>query len=756
MPRAASLSRRERLGLEAIRAGFQRARLAVDKVRRGREHGVVDDEGAGLSISLPVVRAFTKEAALSRLDAVDKARGRARYVGDLVLPGMVHVAVARSTMPHARIVRVDSTSAAAAPGVLAVFSGEDLSDKLYGRALVDCPVLARGKVRFVGERVVAVVAESRRAAEEAAALVEVEYDPLPAVTDMRQALTPDAPVVHERHWEYEGALASPEDPANQVYRGIEGSLEALEEALVASAHALDVTYTSQSVHQGYLEPQACVADFQSPERVRVWLTNKAPYRIREMIGHCLDIDPAAIELEPTSLGGDFGGKGSAQDSPLCVALSRALGRPVKMVLRYSEDLIATNPRARSEIRVRLGCDEEGGLTAVGVEALLDAGAYGGFTPATAGPRGAVTIPSYRIPVFYSDMRRVYTNTVPRGNMRAPGAPQGIFAFESAMDELAAEVGLHPAELRRRNLLRVGDSDSSRQRWTEHRGAETLDAAYGAFEPIEPPRGWLHGTGLAVYSRPTPSRASTSLRVLPLDDGCVRVETALVETGTGSHSALRQMVSDQLDVPLGKVEVVGVSTSDLPRDQGAGGSRVTVGLAAIVEVAGKAWHNRLVDEPVLVEIDDVVGPPVGSYVALLAQVAVDPETGQLDVLELLSAVDVATIVNPRAHQMQIDGGATMGFGFACLEDLLEAEGQIWAADLGELKLPTARDVPRLRTVHVPGGIGMGMANVKSIGESTTPPVAAAVANAVHAATGCRIRDLPITAEKIHAALRGQGA
>jgi putative selenate reductase molybdopterin-binding subunit len=232
-----------------------------------------------------------------------------------------------------------------------------------------------------------------------------------------------------------------------------------------------------------------------------------------------------------------------------------------------------------------------------------------------------------------------------------------------------------------------------------------------------------------------------------------VETPLIETGTGSHTALRQMIASQLDLRPQDVEVTGVGTGALPRDAGAGGSRVTAGLAAAVDAAAKAWAGRLRDEPVAVELNEGTGPRVGSYVAQIAQVAVDPETGQLLVLEILTAADVASVVNPAAFQMQIDGGVAMGYGFACLEDLGEADGQVWSATLGEFKLPTARDVPRYRTVHVPGAIGVGTANVKNIGESTTPPVAPAIAGAVFAATGCRLRDLPLTAEKIFDAMRG---
>ena len=689
-----------------------------------------------------------------RGDALAKASGAARYVADVSLPGMAHLAIARSSMAHAEITAIDSAAASACDGVIGVFTAADVSPTPYGRSLADSPLLARGKVRFVGERVVAVVAETRQQAEAAAALVEIDYEPLPAVLTPAEALAPGAPLVHDRPWEYVGAVVAEGEGANVIYHGVHGSEDQLDAALTGAAFTVDRTYRTHSVHQGYLEPQACIAHYESPTAVRLWLTNKAPYRIREMIARCLDIVPAAIEVQALTLGGDFGGKGSAQNAPLCVELSRLTGRPVRSVLRYSEDLTTTNPRHPTEVRVRIGCDPDGRIVGAAIQAVLNAGAYGGFTPNGRGPHGAIEITSYRIPVFFSESTRVYTNTVPRGNMRAPGAPQGIFAFESAMDELAAEAGLDPAELRRRNLLHTGETATGGPVWVEHRGLDVLDAALGAVERVDPPPGWLHGQGLAVYSRGTATKVNTSLRLTPTDDGGVRVETPLIETGTGSHTVLRQLVAEQLGFAPDKVEVVGVSTNELPFDHGAGGSRVTAGFAAAVDAAAKAWRNRVGQESVLVEVDEPIDPAVGSYMAQVAQVAVDPETGQLRVLEILTAVDVAAVINPAAHQMQIDGGVAMGYGFACLEDLGESEGQVWAANLGEFKMPSARDMPRLRTVKVPGGIGVGTADVKNIGESTTPPVPAAIANAVFAATGARLRDLPITAERIYQA-RGDG-
>lgn len=709
----------------------------------------------GEQASDPAVTGREAKRGPGRLDARRKASGESVYVGDLTRPGMAHAAVVRSAVPHGRIRGIDATAAAASPGVIGVYTAADVSPNPYGRLIRDIPILARDKVRYVGEQVAAVVAETRLQAEAAAALVEVDYDELPAVTNPQGALAPDAVRVHDAPWDYPRATLKPEDGHNLQSLLRVGELAAVEAALAGSAYVVESTYTTPAGHQGYIEPWACLAEVEPSGKVRLWLTNKSPYRLREQIGACLDLEPDAIEIEPITLGGDFGGKGSPEEAPLCIELARLTGRPVKLVLRYSEDLTATNPRHPSTTTVRVGCDADGRLTALSYRALLDGGAYAGFKPVPGvAIHGFLEGPGYRIPAFYTECAIAYTNTVPKGHMRAPGSPQVIFASESAIDELAAKAGIDPFEFRRRNLLENGESDPNGHSWVEFRGKQTLEAAIAAMGERPVPAGWLSGRGVSVYNRATSTSTETSLCLVPLPDAKLRVEIPVVETGTGSHTLVRELLSRELGYPGEDIEVVQVSTDDLPQDPGAGGSRVSASMSMAVDEAVKAWRSRLSDEPVTVVVSQSGGPPVGSYGVQVAHVAIDPETGQLRVLEILTAVDVAEVINDKAHQMQIDGGTAMGFGFATLEDLDEADGQVWAANLGEFKLPSARDVPVWRTVLVPGGRGVGTANVKSIGETTNPPTAAAIANAIADATGCRIRDLPLRAERIYTALKGQ--
>jgi CO/xanthine dehydrogenase Mo-binding subunit len=262
-----------------------------------------------------------------------------------------------------------------------------------------------------------------------------------------------------------------------------------------------------------------------------------------------------------------------------------------------------------------------------------------------------------------------------------------------------------------------------------------------------------GTGLAVYARATPAPAATSVRLTPLADGRLELGLPIPETGTGSHAMARGQLAAALGIDPDRVTVRQLATTALPHDPGVGGSRVTAGMSRAMAELAQAWQASTQDGPVVADLAAAAEPAPLSYCAQVARVLVDTETGQVRITELISAVDVAAILNPRAHQMQIDGGAVMGLGFACLEDLQQDEGQVWAANLGEFRLPTAADVPRLRTVLVTGGQGVGPANVKAVGELTNVPVAAAVANAVADATGARVRQLPVTAERVYLALRG---
>lgn len=688
-----------------------------------------------------------------RIDARAKATGRAVYTADVGLPAMAHVAVTRSPVPHALVGAIDGTDALRLPGVLGVFSAADLARAgvgLFGRRVVDVPVLASGKVRFVGEPVAAVVADTRAAAERAAALVDVQYEELPGVFDPLEACRPGAVLVHDEAWAYEGAVVSAGDGPNVQSRQRHGDPDAVEQALAGAAFVVDRSYQTPAGHQGYLEPQACVVD-ASGSSIDVWASTKSPYRLVSQLAHCLGAAEEQVVVHPVLLGGDFGGKGSPMGVPLTAALSRLTGRPCRLALRYWEDLTATNPRHPAVLRIRVGADGDGRLAALHLQVVADGGAYAGYKPVP----GAVlhgfgdAASGYRIDPLCIDATIVYTTSVPKGHMRSPGSPQAAFAVECAIDELAAAVGLAPGELRRRNVVRSGERDGHGHVRRQSLGVEVIDAAVDAVTKAPAPPGWCHGTGMALTERATAS-GETSIRLRAVDGGRLVVEVPFPETGTGSHTAVRDGLCRLLGMEPAAVEIRSVGSAALPRDAGVGASRVTASISTVLGRAADEWHRRGDVDTIEVEVtgDD---QRVSSYCIQVAQVAVDPDSGEVRVLEVLSALDVADIVNERAHQMQVDGGAAMGFGFACLEDLQLEGGQVWAGHLGEFRIPTARDVPRWRTVLVRGAEGLGALNVKGVGELANVPTAAAIANAIADAVGVRIRQLPVTAEAVHRAM-----
>ncbi len=692
-----------------------------------------------------------------RIDAVAKATGAAKYTADVVLEGMTFAAVKRSDYPSALIEDIDISVAKEIEGVLGVFTSKDLPGgaNLYGRRVFDVPILAEERVRRVGDPIAAVVATSREIAEAAAELIDVTYKELPVVATARDAIKPGAPLIHEKPWEYKGAVVTPEMGINIQSIDTHGSREAAEAALRGAAHIIDETYITPGDHQGYIEPQACIADYHPDGSLNVWNTNKSPYRLRDVLSAVFSLDPKKVEIMPTVLGGDFGGKGSPGDAPLCTALSILVGKPVKMVLRYSEDLLSTDGRHASEIRVRLGVDKDGKLVGGIFEALLDGGSYAGFKPVnTVNLHGIVDAAiAYRVPEFFVESKIVYTNNQPKGHMRAPGSPQAAFAFESALDELGRRSGIGAIKIRELNLLSNGDANPYGTVWLENRGKEVLSLALSQPRTQEAPKGWLYGEGIAIYARSMAAVPKTSLRLRKGANGKVIAEVPIPENGAGGQTVVREMIRSGLGIDSDKIEVKQVSTSLLPTDAGVGGSRVSLGVTVAVANAIKLWKEMPADQE-LVEVTTSEGSdgPSGAYSAQLARVAVDPATGQLKVLEIVSAVDVAEIVNPKAHQMQIDGGTVMGYGFAVMEDLLEDGGQPWALSMGEFKLPNVADIPKLTTALLRGGKGVGPNNIKAVGELANCPTGAAIANAVEDATGARIRKLPVKAEAIYWAMK----
>jgi len=727
-----------------------------------------------------------------RMEGEEKVTGGAEYTADVSLPGTLWGRALRSPFPHALITHIDASGAQRVPGVLAVLTGADLHGVRYGRRLYDVPVLAEDRVRFVGERVAAVAAVDRDTAEEALLQIEVEYEELPAVYDPLEALEPDAPILHPEVNSYVGLPRLLETPSNAFVSDTWGKGN-VEEGFAQADLIVENSFTVPPQHQAYLETHSCLVWIDQEGRVQIWASSKVPYAVKQQMSDALGLPKERILLNPISIGGDFGGKGSPMDIPLAYYLAVHSGRPVKMVMDYIEEFTAGNPRHGAVIQLKTGVMRDGSIVAHQARVVFNSGAYGGFKPAPGVNLGGASHAGgpYKIPHVHIEGIQVYTNTVPGGFMRAPGEPQTVFASESHMDIIAQQLGLDPLDFRRKNLIEEGDENPIGTRYEAIRAKETLEAAVAA-AGYGSPKAPNVGRGIAIAERTTAGGESNAAVTLS-PDGSILVHTSIFEPGTGTYTLLRQIVAEELHMQADNIQVQVWDTDGVAFDTGVGGSRVTrvAGLAAYQ--AARAASRELLSTaadllgwpeeqmtlrglevirqdtgesrpwgPMLERVGRaVVGnghvqeaapSPITSFTAQVAEVSVDPETGEVALLRFTTAHDAGTVLNPVDHQGQINGAVVQSLGYALTEELLVEEGRVTSATFGEYKILSMKDIPDLETVVLESGTGPGPYNAKGIGENPLGPVAPAIANAVQDAIGARIKDLPITAEKVYQARR----
>jgi CO/xanthine dehydrogenase Mo-binding subunit len=731
-----------------------------------------------------------------RVEGKYKVSGAALYTADRTLPDLAWGKTVRSPVAHARIAEIDVSRARQFPGVLAVLTGRDVADRPFGRQLRDMPILARDRVRFIGEKVVAIAAETAAVAEQAAMLVDVEYDDLPAVFDPLEAMLEGSPVLHEDLARYPNA-PRPVPPFPNVHSHVKWRLGDAEIGFAEADYVFAQTFTTQRIHQAYLEPHACVVVNGPQERILVWSSNKVPFQTKQYLAEVLGVDAAQILCQLSPVGGDFGGKGSLMDIPLAYYLARATGRPVKMVMSYGEELTAGNPRHPSTIQVKTGVKKDGRLWAREVKMIFDSGAYAAFKP-----NATINLPgarhgsgAYRIPHVFQEALSVYTNKVPSGHMRGPGDPQVYFAVESHTDFIARKLGIDPLEFRRMNILTMGDVLPAGDQVDTDTGKKMLDRMRLNGKRTARRNGKLFkGKGVGLCLRDI-GPGEANIEVGLHGEGKVYILTTVTDTGAGAYTILRQVVAETLGANIENVEVISGNTDSFATDIALGGSRVTylAGQAAasaalqlrrrIIESAATRW--RCATEVIRIAGAEILGPRGNklsltdfaaksaaegiswkerghfanrerkgtlSFFAQTAEVEIDPETGRLTLLKITAFNDVGTIINPLHHQGQVDGGVVQGLGFALVENLPDEHGKIVTANLGEYKIPAVGDIPRLDTVNIYDPEGLGPFHSKPIGENTGTPTAAAIANAVYDAIGAQIKDLPITSEKIYFALK----
>ncbi|HLG71187.1 MAG TPA: xanthine dehydrogenase family protein molybdopterin-binding subunit [Chloroflexota bacterium] len=734
-----------------------------------------------------------------RVEGVEKVTGRALYSANALIPGTIWGKCARSPYAYARIKSIDVSKAKALPGVLAVITAKDIKNNLVGKRVKDQPILAEDVVRFIGERVAAVAAEDKDVAEQAVDLIEVEYEELDPLLDPLTAMSDAAPLLHPNYESYVGK--SPAVPAGMKNVHAYGKWEKGDVAagFAEADEIVEGRYTTARMHQAYIEPHASVVSIDNEGRVHVWSAQKQPYGLRDALAQALEMPIENVVYEYTRVGGEFGGKGHIMDVPLCYYLAKATGRPVRMIMTYTEEFMAANPRHPGFIEFKTGVKKDGTIVAHQSRVLFDGGAYGGYKPVPTVDLGGARKAggAYRIPNTSMESVIVYTNHVPGGFMRAPGDPQVLFALESHIDEIAYKLGLDPLEFRRHNILRPGDANAAGEKWEDLRAVEVLEAAvaksnYGKAKPKP-----NIGRGMAITNRHIGGGDAEAL--IQIDSqGQVTLVTGTADAGQGSHTVQQQILAELLSIPLSQIRVTPGNTDVAPFDPGVGGGRTThVTGQAVVQAAGKAvdelkgWAAEMRGWPeneVTLEDGHFVakgeqgeavsfaeaareairrkGEPLEfrsaysknkveqeCFCAQVAEVEVDPDTGQVTVLSITTAHDSGTLINPMAAEGQVEGGVIQGFGFGVMEEMMVEDGKVANPNMGEYKIPTIADVPDIREAWVEDAPGPLPFNGRALSEHSLIVTAGAINNAVRDACGVRITSTPITAEKVYKALHG---
>ena len=731
--------------------------------------------------------------AVPRIEGADKVSGNMRYAADLPFPAALSAKMLRASLPHARILGMDTSKAARLPGVRGIITGADVAGVMVGLRMKDMPLLAQERVRYAGEPVAAVAADSDDIAEEALGLIDVQYQELPFVTDPLEAIRPGTPLLHDNPAGYKNAPEREiELPNVQSYgKWSNGDLEA---GFQKAARIFEHTFRTPLGFHGYIEPHACTVQINADGRVEIWASNKAPFTLRSRFARDLGLEEENVKVHILPVGGDFGGKTSVTEAPICYFLAKKTGKPVRMVLEYTEELTAVSHRHPAVITLRTGVDGDGRLCAMQVRAVFSGGGYAALKAnaevTVQGPRRAASY--YRIPAIQVETLCAYTNQVPCTQTRTPGSPQTTFAVESHMDIIARELGMDPVAFRMKNLLDDGEPTPFGQKLKGIVVKDTLKKALDTAGWTKP-KGKNIGRGVAVYERP--SGAGKSGAAITIEaGGDVNVDLGVPDVGPGIHTVVQQIVSEVLDVPMARVHVRVADTDTSPFDSGTGGSKSTnsVGTAAyqaVTEIKSKIialaaanlgctaediraangrytaperkampfseLMRRAVEQNggVLTHLSiyEPSRAPITSFAAQVAEVEVDPGTGQARVKKLTTVHDSGTVLNHLSYTGQIDGGVITGLGFALMEDNSLVDGKMPTANLGEFKMATIADVPKLTTVLMEDAAGPTPYQGKAIAEIPNVPTAAAIANAIQDAVGVRLLDLPLTSEKIYGAL-----
>jgi CO/xanthine dehydrogenase Mo-binding subunit len=740
---------------------------------------------------------------LPRVDARERVTGGAVYPADLKLPGMLHAKLLRSPHAHARIRRIDTTRAEAFPGVLAVVTAADFPELELGASIpmgeagydmwmVAQINMARGKVLWVGQPVAAVAAVDLHVAEAALTLIEVEYEPLPAVVDLAAAMAPDAPVLHD-HVFTKGVEPRPRTPSNICSRTVIARGDAAQALVVAPATA-EISVAVDTAHQGYLEPQVAVAEVDANGFVTVWASTQGQFTAELMIGRMLGLPLSQLKVVPLEVGGAFGGKIVIHGEPVAVRLAQKCGRPVKIVLTREEVLQGgSGPPAAALIDIAVGADADGRLTAIKGTYRLDAGGLPGLSPSLVMQASAAL---YQCPNLDLQGFDVVTNKPRTEAYRAPNGIQAAFAMEQAMDALSQRLGLDALEFRKRNAAVTGSQMPIGTPFPSIGLTAILDrvGTHPCWTDPLPLGRYPRGRGLALgYWRGTSMTSAAHITIA--GDGRPMVTMGAVDI-SGVRSTMAQVVAEEFGLPIEDVHIQTGDSKSVGYTDAAAGSRVArTSTAALVEasrdalgqlraraaeklqcapdeldyaqgrfrVRGRAGAAISLAELMQATLTDgaVVGRGVSTKLPLgveigahVCDVEVDTDTGLVTVLRYTAFQDVGLALNPIAVEGQMSGSVVQGIGWALMEGFdYGPDGRLRNASLLDYRMPTALDVPPIECVIIETPVPGVPYGVRGVGEVPIVPPAGAIANAIARATGVRMRHMPMTPERVLRALRG---
>jgi CO/xanthine dehydrogenase Mo-binding subunit len=735
-----------------------------------------------------------------RPDGVEKVTGRANFGADRTVPGMLYGKIKRSPHAHARILVINTDKALALAGVKEVVTAADFPEITSQEAFVgEGPmnfrdlsrnIMARDKALYEGHAVAAVAALSPAIAAEAIELIEVEYEVLPHVIDVEAAMAADAPLLHDDLLT-QGVEPKPEKPSN-IAKRVAFSKGDAEAGFRTAEIIVERRYTTKPVHQAYIEPHACVVSAASDGQVQIWASSQGQFMIRAYCAKLLGIDIANIRVTPAEIGGGFGGKTLIYLEPVALALSRKTGRAVKMVMTREEVFRATGPTSGGVIEVKLGAKRDGTIVAAEMVLKYQAGAFPG-SPVQPGCMCGFAM--YDLPNVQITGYDVVSNRPKVAAYRAPGAPISSFGVESCMDELARELRMDPLVLREKNAAKEGTKAVHGPTWTNIGYLDTLTAVR-KHPNYQIPLGPNQGRGIACgFWFNVGGESSAAVHVN--EDGSVSVATGSPDIG-GSRASMAMMAAETLGIPLERVKPIVADTASIGFTHVTGGSRVTFATGmATVQAAEKVidqlkrraamiwdispeavdWRDGCAvpaganagsfDPLPLADIAIKAartGGPIGAEVSVNAQgagpafathvcdVEVDPETGHVTVLRYTAAQDVGRAIHPAYVEGQIQGGVAQGVGWALNEEYIyDKLGRLENPGFLDYRCPVASDMPMIDPILVEVPNPRHPFGVRGVGEVPIVPPMAAVANAIHAATGARLRDLPMSPPKILAEL-----